>query len=104
MGSRWFALILIAAQCVFSTSCAAMHHASEEGRERMLLETSFGRLPALKLYLNLGFRPVLTDSRHAENWRQVLAKLDYPERFEAVLNGPLVRVGENEPLHMCPPL
>jgi mycothiol synthase len=77
-------------------SLAAMHHASEEGRERMLLETSFGRLPALKLYLNLGFRPVLTDSRHAENWRQVLAKLDYPERFEVVLNGPLVQLASND--------
>lgn len=73
-------------------SVAAMHYASEEGREAVLLETSFGRLPALKTYLNLGFQPVLTDSRHAENWRQALAKLDYPERFEATLDGPLVQM------------
>ena len=70
-------------------SLAAMHQAAEDGREAMLLETSFGRVAAIKLYLNMGFEPRLTDSRHAENWRQVLADLNYPQRFETIVDGPL---------------
>ena len=73
-----------------AVSLAAMHQAAREGRTCMVLSTDDYRAPAAKTYLRLGFRPLLRHESHAERWRRILAQLDWPERFEEILEGGLV--------------
>jgi mycothiol synthase len=47
----------------------------EVGLASAMLETDDVRLPAIRLYLALGFRPELTHDSYAERWRQVRREL-----------------------------
>jgi len=47
----------------------------EVGVAGAMLETDDVRLPAIRLYLALGFRPELTHDSHAERWRRVRREL-----------------------------
>ena len=49
------------------------------GRERMELLTDDWRLPAIKLYLNLGFEPVLRRGDMPERWEVVFGELGWDE-------------------------
>jgi hypothetical protein len=46
--------------------------------DRCFLDSSTERLPALKLYLDFGFVPDLSNERAVENWREVRDKLKHP--------------------------
>jgi GNAT superfamily N-acetyltransferase len=53
------------------------------GLGRALLRTDDFRLPAIMVYLKLGFRPLLTHESHRERWRQVYCKLHLDEKEAA---------------------
>ncbi len=50
---------------------SVLHRFREAGLASAMLETDDVRLPAIRLYLALGFRPELTHDSHAERWRRV---------------------------------
>ena len=56
-------------------SLAALHKMRLEGRSQAMLNTDVFRLPAIKTYLNLGFRPRIIDDSHYERWKTVAEKL-----------------------------
>ncbi len=53
----------------------ALHHMVREGRRQAVLETDDFRLPAIKTYLKLGFRPLLVHENQRERWRSVFAQI-----------------------------
>jgi len=58
---------------------AVLHHLKQRGFAKAFLETQPYRLPAISVYLKLGFDPVLrnagNDMREEEAWQQVMDKL-----------------------------
>jgi len=56
---------------------AALHGFRELGYEDANLTTDDARLPAIKTYLDLDFRPLMTDPSHSERWTTVLGQLGY---------------------------
>ena len=54
---------------------AALHSLQARGYKSVVLSTDDHRLPALKLYLSLGFEPVYTHESHEARWKRVMAKL-----------------------------
>jgi len=53
----------------------ALRRLREQGRARARLRTDDVRLPAIKIYLGLGVRPLLTHESHLARWRKVYRKL-----------------------------
>ncbi|TVY01367.1 GNAT family N-acetyltransferase [Cohnella terricola] len=62
----------------FAASLAALHKMKECGGRTAFLETDDFRLPAIRIYLKLGFEPVYRDESHPERWAKLLALTDYP--------------------------
>jgi mycothiol synthase len=56
-------------------SLAALHAFRELGCQDAVLETDPPRLPAIRLYLGLGFRPEHVAPEHEAVWRRILAEL-----------------------------
>lgn len=56
---------------------AALHALRDRGYKSAVLSTDDYRIPALKLYLSLGFEPVYSHASHKERWEKV---------FEAIRN------------------
>ena len=52
-------------------SAAARTKAAEQGIARARLETDDVRIPAITIYLSVGFRPLLTHESHLQRWRKV---------------------------------
>lgn len=50
---------------------AALHSLRERGYKTAVLSTDDYRIPALKLYLSLGFEPVYSHESHKERWGKV---------------------------------
>jgi mycothiol synthase len=57
-------------------SLAALLHMKERGCRQAILDTDDFRLPAIRIYLGLGFNPAILEADHAERWREIFAKLD----------------------------
>jgi predicted dehydrogenase/GNAT superfamily N-acetyltransferase len=57
---------------------AAVRRMLSAGYARIFLLTDDFRLPAIKTYLKLGFRPLLFTERMEERWRAVCAELGWP--------------------------
>jgi len=73
-------------------SLACLHRMKEEGRTACILHTDDYRIPAIKTYLKLGFRPLLIHEDQRQRWRDVLTKIGRPElaaEFAHVLDGPV---------------
>lgn len=71
---------------------ATLHQMRAEGRRRAWLSTDDFRLPAIKVYLNLGFQPLLVHENQRQRWPAVFEKLGLPhltETFADTLAGPL---------------
>ncbi len=71
-----------------AVSLACLHHFTREGRFRATLQTEDFRLPAIQIYLRLGFAPSITDATHAQRWQKVFIALRQPlliESFEHLL-------------------
>lgn len=59
-------------------SLAALHQMRDEGCTGAVLHTDDYRLPAIRTYLKLAFKPYITHQDHAERWQRVLRALaDY---------------------------
>lgn len=74
-------------------SLAALKVMKTEGRGRAVLHTDDFRYPALRIYLEMGFVPLLDHESQRERWRAVLHELQWPERFDASLSAPLIHGG-----------
>ncbi|MBI5831366.1 MAG: GNAT family N-acetyltransferase [Armatimonadetes bacterium] len=71
-------------------SLAAMWEMAREGRRSALLQTDDFRVPAVRAYLTLGYRPRLVDENQRERWRAVLAACGRDvDSFAADLAAPL---------------
>jgi len=71
---------------------AALHRMAAEGRQRAWLSTDDVRLPAIKVYLHLGFVPLLVHENQRERWPAVFATLGLPQltaQFAEILHGPI---------------
>ncbi|MCW8130582.1 MAG: GNAT family N-acetyltransferase [Planctomycetota bacterium] len=75
-------------------SLAALNVMKSEGRGRAVLHTDDFRLPALRIYLEMGFVPLIDDASQPQRWRAVLEELAWPERFDEQLAAPLARFGD----------
>ena len=54
---------------------AALYALRERGYTSVVLSTDDSRLPAISLYLSLGFQPVYSHESHKERWEKVMAAL-----------------------------
>lgn len=59
----------------YQVTNAVLHHMKTEGKISAALATDDFRLPAIKIYLKLGFLPELTHESHYERWQTVYEKL-----------------------------
>ena len=77
-----------------AATLAALHHMVAEGWKAAWLSTDDFRLAAIKVYLDLGFRPLVGDESHRSRWPAVFAKLGAPgltQTWRAEMDGPLYR-------------
>lgn len=58
-------------------SLACLHRMRDEGFRQATLQTDDFRLPAVRTYLNLGFRPLLVHDNQRERWPSVLRQVGY---------------------------
>jgi len=56
----------------YAVSLAALQKVRESGGESVLLETDDFRLPAITIYMKLGFQPLYTDESHPGRWERIL--------------------------------
>lgn len=54
---------------------AALHSLAARGYTSTVLSTDDFRIPALSLYLSLGFEPLMTHESHPARWEKVLAEI-----------------------------
>lgn len=54
---------------------AALHALAARGYQTAVLSTDDHRLPAISLYLSLGFKPLFTHESHQQRWEKVLDKI-----------------------------
>lgn len=55
---------------------AALHSLCERGYTSAVLSTDDERIPAIKLYLSLGFEPIFTHNSHKKRWEAVFENLN----------------------------
>lgn len=73
-------------------SLAALHTMKAERRDSAVLLTDDFRLPAVFIYLRLGFEPWVTHESHRRRWREVFDQLQAPAlhgQYEPQLAAPL---------------
>lgn len=51
---------------------ACLHSLAARGYKSVVLSTDDHRIPALKLYLSLGFEPIYTHESHKERWEKIM--------------------------------
>lgn len=59
----------------FIVTNAVLHHMKKEGKTSAYLTTDDFRIPAIKIYLKLGFKPDISQEGHSERWDRVIAGL-----------------------------
>lgn len=61
---------------------AAIGYTRNEGFTAQRLDTDDWRLPAIRLYLDLGYYPLYLDDTHPDRWAALTGKLGRPEALE----------------------
>lgn len=76
-------------------SLACLHRMKEEERATAMLLTDDFRIPAIKTYLKLGFRPLMMHEGHRQRWPEVFERIDpgLIHRFAGIISGPLYDPG-----------
>lgn len=64
---------------------AVLRYFTENGIKRASLNTDDFRVPAVKTYLRLGYRPWLYDGDMAERWHELYEKFGYDEKAYPML-------------------
>lgn len=59
---------------------AALHSLSARGYKTAVLSTDDNRIPAIRLYLSLGFEPIYTHESHQERWKKIFKEINTKER------------------------
>lgn len=59
----------------YYASKAALKHIKKEGRTDAVLETDDFRIPAIKIYLRLGFEPLSVHENQKSRWQKIFKKL-----------------------------
>jgi mycothiol synthase len=59
----------------YAVSLAVLHKIRDAGGMAACLETDDFRLPAIRIYLKLGFQPVYLDESHPGRWERILQRL-----------------------------
>lgn len=54
---------------------ACLHSLAARGYKSVVLSTDDNRIPAIKLYLSLGFEPLYTHESHKERWENVMKEI-----------------------------
>ncbi len=75
-------------------SLAALHQMVREQRTHALLRTDDCRLPAIRLYLKLGFAPFLIHENQRQRWYDIFQEMqrtDLVTVFDRQLEGPIER-------------
>ena len=57
-------------------SLAALHALADRGYKSAMLSTDDERIPAICLYLSVGFEPVYLHESHEARWKSVMEKID----------------------------
>ena len=68
----------------YQVCLATLRHIAGRGFGSAFLLTDDERLPAIRTYLRLGFRPLITDISHAERWQRILAQIRGAEELLAL--------------------
>ena len=55
---------------------ACLHSLAARGYKSVVLSTDDERIPALKLYLSLGFEPLYTHESHKERWEKIMKEIE----------------------------
>lgn len=55
---------------------AALHSLAARGFKTAVLSTDDERIPAIKLYLHLGFEPMYTHESHEERWQKIFSIIE----------------------------
>jgi len=55
---------------------AALHSLAERGYKSVVLGTEDERIPAIKLYYSIGFRPLYTHPSHKSRWETILKNIN----------------------------
>lgn len=56
-------------------SLAALYQMRRDGRLASILETDDFRIPAIKTYLKLGYKPLLIHKNQGDRWSQIFKSL-----------------------------
>lgn len=51
---------------------SALHSLAARGYKSTVLSTDDSRIPAINLYLSMGFEPIIFDDEHKERWEKVM--------------------------------
>ena len=73
-------------------SLIALQQMKREGKSQAILKTDPFRIPAINLYLKIGFSPLLVHESQRKIWQEILTQLnreDLKEKFKPILQGPI---------------
>ena len=60
-------------------TCAALRYTRDEGLDTQRLMTDDWREVAIRMYLKLGYDPLLADQSHCERWNAIARKFNLPD-------------------------
>jgi len=59
----------------YQVSLATLHQMAAENRQSVILHTDDFRLPAIAIYLRLGFEPEITHESHEARWEDIYTRI-----------------------------
>lgn len=69
----------------YQVSLAALYQMDLEGKTSAILQTDDFRIPAIKTYWNLGFKPLLVHENQFERWKNLSIELSLPKLLEELI-------------------
>lgn len=72
-------------------TCAALRYSRQEGFDIQRLMTDDWREDAIRLYVNLGFYPLITDASHPMRWEAIARRIGRPDIMDHMRIAPAPR-------------